>query len=215
MQDDLKVNYYNSIGWDCSTPFEAYDYNQGFDRIPFIWTALLPHRSVTFATDEPICGAILMDFNLDHLMKDEPKGKGEDVQKEITSHRMSKFWSMHKGHVPVAVLFVQGPRLKKEGYSWAPSSLFMCSRAGTGLFRTATTGSSGGLSVKFAAYSAFRVSAPQHPTPSVVPCILGGETYFIENQKDIINPSWDGLDLHSIDLAIILEIEPPQVHDGQ
>ena len=51
--------------------------------------------------------------------------------------------------------------------------------------------------------------------PSVIPCILDGQTYFIENQKDIINPSWGSLDLRGLELAIILEIEPPKVHDGQ
>jgi hypothetical protein len=79
----------------------------------------------------------------------------------------------------------------------------------------AATSPTGGLSAKFAAYSAFTVSAPQSPIPSVVPCILDGRTYFIENQKDITNPSWDGLDLQYHDLAIILEIEPTQGHNRQ
>jgi hypothetical protein len=212
---DLKVHYYNSIGWDCCLLFDSYDHNKEFDQIPLIWQIFLPHRSVTFATDEPICAAILMGFNIDHVMKDEPTGEGEDVQKEIMIHRMSKFWSMHKHHVPVAVLFVQGPRLKKRGYSWAPSSLHMCAQAGPNVHRTASTSSYGGLSVKFPAYSAFSLSAPQNPTPSVIPCILSGRIYFIENQKDIINPSWDDLDLHNRDLVVILEIEMPQLHNEQ
>ena len=213
-QNDLKVNYYNSVGWDCSLYFDTYDHKE-INRIPMIWKILLPHRSVTVGTDEPICGAILMDFNLDHMMKDEPKGEGEDIQKEIMSYRMSKFWSMHKHLVPVAVLFVQGPRLKKRGYSWAPSSFRMCASAGPRIRQMATTSSYGGLSVKFPAYSAFHISAAQASAHSVIPCILGGQIYFIENQKDIINPTWDGLELHKHDLAVILEIEPPQLHGGQ
>ncbi|KAF4632702.1 hypothetical protein G7Y89_g5424 [Cudoniella acicularis] len=214
-QKDLKVHYYNSIGWDCSLFFDTYDHNKGFDQIPLIWQIFLPHRSVTFATDEPICAAILMGFNLDQIMRDEPTGEGEDVENEIMVHRMSKFWSMHKHHVPVAVLFVQGPRLKKRGYNWAPLYLRMCTRAGPNIHRTASTSTHGGLSVNFPAYSAFSLSAPQNPIPSVISCILGGQIYFIENQKDIINPSWDDLDLHNRDLAVILEIETLQLHNGQ
>jgi hypothetical protein len=119
-QKDLMVNYYNSIGWDCSTPFEEYSSRSGIDRIAFIWKELLIHRSVTVATDEPLCGAILMDFDLNDFVNGEPKaeyepkGEYEDI---LMSYRMSKFWSMHEDHVPVAVLFIQGPRLKSEGYS--------------------------------------------------------------------------------------------------
>jgi hypothetical protein len=224
-QKDLTVNYYNSIGWDCEVGFEEYSNRNGIDRIAFIWKKLLTHRSVTVAADEPLCGAILMDFDLNDMVKDEPKHEDDDIlmkgeikaeDKDILmNYRMRKFWSMHKNQVPVAVLFVQGPRLKSKGYSWAPSSFRMCSRAGRRLFDMAATGpyGSGGLSVKFAAYSAFRISAPQFPMPSVVPCTLDGQTYFIENQKDIINPSWDSLDLRNDKLAIILEIEPTQGHD--
>ena len=109
------MNYYNSIGWDCSVPFEVYDYTKGFEQIPFIWIVLFTHRSVPVLTDEPICCAILVDFKLDNLMKDEPKGENKDI---LMSYPVSKFWSMHEDNVPVAVLFLKGLRLKTRGYSW-------------------------------------------------------------------------------------------------
>jgi hypothetical protein len=44
---DLALNYYNSVGWDCTTLFEAYDMYVGRGLQGFIWTALLKNRSVT------------------------------------------------------------------------------------------------------------------------------------------------------------------------
>jgi hypothetical protein len=212
-QSDLKVNYFNSVGWDCATHFEGYDFKAGFDRIPFIWITLLYHRSVTFSVDEPICGSILMDFDLKELTKGEPEGT--DVQDDIQHYRMRKFWDMHGDHVPVAVLFVGGPRLKEEGYTWAPASFIMCSRAGPQVFRMASIRPRGGLQVKFAPYSAFHLSYPEAPTPSVVPCILEGQKYFIESPKDVTNPLLEGLDLENLELAVILELGAAARLDGR
>jgi hypothetical protein len=110
-QADLKVNYFNSVGWDSSILFEVYGFNTGFDRISFLWTRMLPHRSVTFTADEPICGAILMNLDLKELSKGEPEGT--DVH-DVQNYRMRKFWDMYGDHVPVAVLFVTGPRLEEK-----------------------------------------------------------------------------------------------------
>jgi hypothetical protein len=154
-----------------------------------------------------------MDFDLKELTKGEPEGA--DVQDDIHHYRMRKFWSMHEDHVPVAVLFVPGPRLKEEGYSWAPASFIMCSRAGALIFRMARMGPIGGPLVKFAPYSAFHLSSPQAPTPSVVPCILEGQKYFIESPKDVTNLSLAGLDLENLELAVIIEMMPTIGLDGR
>jgi hypothetical protein len=212
-QADMKVNYFNSVGWDCATYFEGYDFSKGFGRMLFIWKTLLSNRSVTFSVDEPICGAILMNFDLKELTKGEPKGT--DVQDDIQHYRMRKFWDMHGDHVSHAVLFVAGPRLVEKGYTWAPASFIMCSRAGPQFHRMGSIRPRGGLRVKSAPYSGFHLSSPEAPTPSVVPCILEGQKYFMESPKDVTNPSLEGLDLENLDLAVFLEMEPAIGLDGR
>jgi hypothetical protein len=68
-QKDLKLNYYNSIGWDCDTTFHIMDQLDGPKSISFLWILLISDRSVTVQADEPLCGSILMDFDMKRLME--------------------------------------------------------------------------------------------------------------------------------------------------
>jgi hypothetical protein len=154
-----------------------------------------------------------MDFGFKELTKGEPEGV--DGQDDIQHYRMRKFWSMHGDHVPVAVLFIEGPRLKEKGFTWAPASFIMCSRAGSLISRTASVSPSGGLRVKFAPYSAFHLSSPQAPTPSVVPLILEGQKYFIESPKTVTNSLLEGLDLENLELAVLIEMVTTIGSDGR
>lgn len=45
--EDLSINYYNSVGWDCTTEFEAYDILQSRLLLSFVFLSLLRNRSVT------------------------------------------------------------------------------------------------------------------------------------------------------------------------
>ena len=161
-----------------------------------MWKILLADRSATFETDEPICGAILMGYDMEHLM-DAPEHA-----------RMNRFWSMHEDHVPAAILFLPGPRLKDRGYSWEPTSIFPCTDAGPRLSELGAITSSG-LCFKLAAYSAFLVRTPQQPVNSVLPRTLDGKTYFVTRSPVVATPSWAGLELHDLQgLAIVLELFP-------
>jgi hypothetical protein len=91
----------------------------------------------------------------------------------------------------------------------------MCSRAGSLISRTASVSPSGGLRVKFAPYSAFHLSSPQAPTPSVVPLILEGQKYFIESPKTVTNPLLEGLDLENLELAVLIEMVTTIGSDGR
>lgn len=165
-------------------------------RLSFIWTYLLRNRSVTVEADETICGAILMNLDLKRLIA------------ASKSDRVKVFWNLmgeSANRIPLAVLFVPGPRLKDKGYSWAPASLLPCEKAGT-QFKTLCTISEEGLRVKLGPYSAFELDNPQYPVDELLPCILQDYKYFIKKSPNKTNPSWEGLDLqYGPKLAIIFE----------
>jgi hypothetical protein len=68
-QADLKLNYYNTIGWDCDMVFHLYDQMQSSNLLGFLWLLLICDRSVSFESDEPICGGILMNFDMTKIME--------------------------------------------------------------------------------------------------------------------------------------------------
>jgi len=44
---DLALNYFNSVGWDCTNDFEAYGQIAPSLLLNFVWAILLSNRSVT------------------------------------------------------------------------------------------------------------------------------------------------------------------------
>jgi hypothetical protein len=136
-QVDLQTNYYNSVGWDCFTPFNTFQMlKTRAERIACIWYIFLSSRSVTLASDEAICGAILMDFDLKYLLatpENHESGNDDDhdvVTQTEADERMRRFWELHTSYVPISVLFVPGAKLPMLGFSWAPASLLSCAYAG-------------------------------------------------------------------------------------
>jgi hypothetical protein len=66
----------------------------------------LSHRSVTVASDEPICIATLLGLPLEHF---DPSPTMEDIYRSQSS-------------LPQDILFVGGARLTSPGYRWAPAT---------------------------------------------------------------------------------------------
>ena len=78
-------------------------------RFCVVWQAI-QGRSTSKVADEPICVATLL---------------GTDVNKLIDTpdeNRMVEFWSQQT-ELPLSLLFLNGPKLKVDGYQWAPSTL--------------------------------------------------------------------------------------------
>ena len=71
--------------------------------------AALAFRSTSVASDEALCLAALLDLDISQIIH-TPAEK-----------RMPKFWSMID-RLPVDIIFSRHPRLKVEGYRWAPQS---------------------------------------------------------------------------------------------
>jgi hypothetical protein len=191
--NDLRVNYFNTVGYDSRLFFDMYDVTSGLERVRYIWGMLLTRRVVTVKADEPICGGILMNFDMEKLMTVSP------------SERMREFWKMHGDQMPLAILFVPGERMEHLGFSWAPSSLLSCQFAGPDYHHTGNV-TNDWLRMRLDAYTTFEFPTPTELKESIIPILLEANKYFIKKSPVKSNPSWDGLDLHKkAELAVIIE----------
>lgn len=71
----------------------------------------LHFRSVSIATDEPLCIGTLMSLDLPAILDVEPK-----------DNRMQKVWELiaaKKGGIPSKLIFFEGPRIPVKGWKWA------------------------------------------------------------------------------------------------
>ena len=79
----------------------------------------LSYRNTTVPSDEPLCIATLMDLNIDKILP----LCGEE--------RMATVWDLiaekNGGGLPSRMVFLEGPKLEKKGYHWAPSTLLSSS----------------------------------------------------------------------------------------
>ncbi len=75
----------------------------------------LSHRNTTVASDEALCIATLMNLDVSKVLP----LSGED--------RMCKAWDLlaaaNSGLLPRNMIFLDGPKLSRRGYRWAPSTL--------------------------------------------------------------------------------------------
>jgi hypothetical protein len=203
--NDLRVNYFNTVGWDSRLIWDFYLHNErvlALVRVRYLWNVLLRRRVVSVKADEPICGAILMNFDMEQLMAVAPE------------KRMTKFWRMHGDQIPLAILFVPGEKIDLPGFSWAPSSLLSCQVAGPNILDTGTV-TDDGLRVRLKAHTSFKLPAPAELKDQIFPIFLDGNKYFIKKSPVKSNPSWDGLNLHKkVELAIFIESRTVQ-EDGR
>ncbi|CZR59572.1 uncharacterized protein PAC_09466 [Phialocephala subalpina] len=200
---DLEINYYNTIGWDCDTTFHMYSHmQQGDGLMDFLWKLMIADRAVTVESDQAICGAILMDFDMEELMETP------------ISDRMKIFWKLHKDTMPVSILFVPGPRLREKGFRWAPSTFLSCQSVGMRMKETGIV-TDGGFRIRLPSFSCFTITPlPGKITEAIMPCILDGYKYYVKKSPVKSNPPWDDLELHRrTNLALVIELPSQQVDD--
>jgi hypothetical protein len=80
----------------------------------------LMFRSVSVATDEPLCIGTLMSLDLHEILQVEPK-----------ENRMQKVWeliALKKGGIPSEIIFFEEERIQAPGWGWAPQSLLPAKR---------------------------------------------------------------------------------------
>ncbi|KAG0651411.1 hypothetical protein D0Z07_1659 [Hyphodiscus hymeniophilus] len=81
----------------------------------------LQFRSVTVASDEPLCIGTLMSLDLSAILAVEPK-----------EERMQKVWELlaaEKGGIPALVIFFEEQRIDARGWRWAPQSLLSVTKS--------------------------------------------------------------------------------------
>ena len=131
----------------------------------------LQFRSVSVASDEPLCIGTLMSLDLPEILGVEPK-----------EARMQKVWELlaiKKGGIPAMVIFFEEQRIDAKGWRWAPQSLFTVQKSiHQGNVRTVRwshpqrgTPTSLGLSVRFPGFrisvNKYRDGRPRHPWPGL------------------------------------------------
>ncbi|KAG8530624.1 uncharacterized protein KY384_004662 [Bacidia gigantensis] len=93
----------------------------------------LQGRSVSVASDEPLCLSTLLDLPLRRVAETEPR------------ERMKEFWhllSKSRFGIPSIVMFSHCPRIQDPGFRWAPSTMM----GDTALLLSTIVSPSGGLS---------------------------------------------------------------------
>lgn len=70
-------------------------------------------RTTSVATDEALCLAALLDFDMTPILEAKP-----------ASRRMEEFWKMTT-LVPASILWYRGPTFDKPGLRWAPQTLLL------------------------------------------------------------------------------------------
>ncbi|CAF9922237.1 hypothetical protein IMSHALPRED_005632 [Imshaugia aleurites] len=91
-----------------------YEFPKGVPDLSLLDRAL-SHRNTTVASDEAPCIATLINLDVNEILP----LSDED--------RMCKVWDLlaaaNSGSLPCKMIFLEGPKLKRRGYRWAPSTL--------------------------------------------------------------------------------------------
>lgn len=86
-------------------------------------TRALRFRTTSVISDEPICLATLLGLDTLAIVK---KGFGKSDEMDAHEERMVLLWTMVKA-IPAIIVFLDCPRLKVDGYRWAPRSFLRSS----------------------------------------------------------------------------------------
>ena len=194
--ENLNEEFYdNEIGWFC----EEFDFKwrkasaktPPLDRIAKVWMSL-KSRATSKIDDEPICVAILLDMEVNKIVKVPSK------------ERVKCLWSMYY-QIPAATLFLPGEKLRDLNCGWAPARLRDLGHLGVPMSHPANV-TPLGLSVKL---PGFLLDVQTSAAKAVIACRLEGEIFYIRQNTKLGSPSWAGLELDKIaQIAVVLGQEP-------
>lgn len=122
-RDDLWDSHHHV--WTAGHPFSSAMWSlrkrEAEYQVQQVWKAV-QFRSSTCPSDEPICLANLLGMDVQGILKITSTGG----DKELSAKRMVKFLNLLEEDVrlgiPSGIIFLPAPKLKVEGYSWAPAS---------------------------------------------------------------------------------------------
>jgi Heterokaryon incompatibility protein (HET) len=122
-RDDLWDSHHHV--WEAGHPFSSAMWSlrkrETKHQVQQVWEAV-QFRSSTYPSDETICLANLLGMDVQDILKITSTGGDE----ELSVKRMVKFLNLLEEDVslgiPSGIIFLPAPKLKVEGYSWAPAS---------------------------------------------------------------------------------------------
>jgi hypothetical protein len=117
------------------------------DKLALMWNNM-QWRSTSWASDETVCMALLLDFSSDDIKAiqdidvvyvdpdSDPTTKAslEPLQRTQLTARYKRFLqllSRHKMRIPKGLIFTRGDKFVDKGLRWAPSSFFRTAATGT------------------------------------------------------------------------------------
>ena len=118
--------------------------------------AALQHRSVSVSSDEPLLVGTLLGLNVTTILNGSEKTR---------IHRMWSLMPTAVRGIPIDILFRLGPRLRDEGYRWAPSSMLYYEDENP-VMQTMREGENQGIPTQhglLARLSGYPISFPQVP----------------------------------------------------
>ena len=119
--------------------------------------AALQHRSVSVSSDEPLLIGTLLGLDVAEIL---------NGTEETRMHRMWSLMPTAVRGLPKDILFRLGPRLREEGYRWAPSSMLYY-EDGNAILQTIRRGDNQGIPTSqglMVCLSGYHVSFPQRPS---------------------------------------------------
>ncbi|KAJ7213147.1 hypothetical protein GGX14DRAFT_342338, partial [Mycena pura] len=82
-------------------------------------THAIQQRTTTRKSDEAICAATILNTDLEEILKIESK----HVPDEILAVARMEVFLRQVGEFPQGIIFHQQPRLRRDGYCWAPKTI--------------------------------------------------------------------------------------------
>ena len=141
--------------------------------------AALQHRSVSVSSDEPLLIGALLDLDVAKILN----GSNET--------RIHRLWSLMPAAVrglPKDILFRIGPRLREEGYRWAPSSMLYFEDSNSVLQTMRKGDNQGtptqhGLMVRLSGYHVSFVQRPSGLPVNAWGMILDETSFYMRDEK--------------------------------
>ena len=122
-RDDLWDSHHHV--WEAGHPFSAAMWSlkkrEATHQVEQVWQAV-QFRSSTFPSDETVCLANLLEMDAEEITKITSTKDDED----LSTRRMIRFLNLleedRRLGIPSAIIFLPGPKLNDQHYSWAPAS---------------------------------------------------------------------------------------------
>jgi Heterokaryon incompatibility protein (HET) len=163
----------------------------------FITWKVLASRACSFASDKPLCIAILLDMKEDDIAAIEriklseaeeqlEEAKRAQRQEVKTAGRVKKLWEL-LSVIPAGLLSFPAKKHVEAHLKWAPVELDLLSAIASPVWHPANISSAG---IKVALHGFTAKMPPSFNPHSVIPITLEDKVYYIRNNTRNCNEPW-------------------------